>query len=771
MSEHELQPQNRSLSTSSGMDLYEREYHSIRLKIIGLVVVLLLVIWGAFIGYVEKTRSVSLAMSTQTTANLARAFEENVRRTVFSIDQALLYMRLEYEAGPDRFDAAAALAKAISMHALAVQLSVTDEKGILTGSSKGVPAQTVNLSDREHIRVHMNSQDDNLFISKAIFGRVSNQWTLQFTRRIRKPDGSFGGVMVLSVDPFVLSNFYSTIDIGPNGIVSVIGKDGFVRARSTLSEEIISKSLTGGALFAALQKSSEGTYLTDGAIDPEPRIASYRTLQDYPLVVLVGQSRKVVLANYVEQLYQGTTICLFATLLMVWFARLLLRRFSENSIRLLDLTTEVGKQMAVAAAAERSAELAHEIYRTRQLLSEAHRIARLGYVEFDTKTGTWLLGDGTREMLELPQDRGSWTAEELFANVHPEDRALLDAALKTSGTTGLKLELRVGNRVLQALGEQTGDHRGQVPRLITFQDISSRRAAELERARMIERMSEASRLESLGTLAGGVAHEINTPTQYIGDNLSFIKDWLPRLLDVVKDARTAAANGEWPSAKDAVRTMKFDFAARELPAAAEQALAGVGRIASIVQAIKEFAYPSSKTRQPFDINRTAEVACTVTRNQWKHAAELKLDLAQGLPQVNGIEGEISQVLVNLIVNAAQAIHELGDQELGRIDVRTKCQGSTLVIEVADSGPGIARENLDRLFEMFFTTKPPGQGTGQGLAISKAIILRHGGTIDVTSEPGKGACFRVTLPLGAGGNFIGEEAGGGGDPAPRETTTE
>lgn len=748
MNEPDLRSDAPPTNATAGMDLYEREYHSIRLKIIGLVVVLLLVIWGSVLGYVESTRTVSLAMSRQTTANLARAFEENVRRTVFSIDQALLYMRLEYEAAPARFDAAAALNKAISMHALAVQLSVTDENGILTASSKGLPAQKVDLSDREHIRVHLKSQDDSLFISKAIFGRVSNQWTLQFTRRVRKPDGSLGGVMVLSVDPFVLSNFYSTIDIGAHGVVTVIGRDGFVRARSIISEEIINTPLAGGALFTALQKSNEGTYLTDGAVDPEKRVASYRALQDYPLVVLVGQSLKVVLANYFEQLNLGVAICTFSTLLMIWFAWLLLRRFSENSIRLLDLTAEVGKQMAVAAAAERSAELAHEIYRTRQLLSEAHRIARLGYVEFDARSGTWLMGDGTREMLELQQDRSHWQTEDLFANLHPDDRAQLNAALKTSGTTNLKLELRVGGRVLQALGEQAGDQTAEeAPRLITFQDITTRRAAEQERARMIERMSEASRLESLGTLAGGVAHEINTPTQYIGDNLSFIKDWLPRLLEIVKDARTAAANGEWSSAGDTVRTIKYDFAARELPAAAEQALAGIRRIASIVQAIKEFAYPSAKTRHLFDINRTAEVACTVTRNQWKHVAELNLELAQDLPQINGIEGEISQVLVNLIVNAAQAITELASQEPGRIDVRTKSLGSSLVIEVADSGPGIARENLDRLFEMFFTTKPPGQGTGQGLAISKAIVLRHGGTIDVTSEPGKGACFRVSLPLG------------------------
>lgn len=728
------------------MDLYQREYNTIRLKIIGLVVILLLVIWGAVLGYVDKTRTASLAVSRQTTANLARAFEESVRRTVFSIDQALLYMRSEYEAGPDRFNAASALAKAVSMHVLAVQLSVTDEKGILIGSSKPMPSEIVDLSDREHVRVHMDGEDDFLFISKAILGRVSHQWTLQFTRRIRKPDGSFGGVMVLSVDPFILSNFYSTIDIGPNGVVSVIGRDGFIRARSTLSEQIISTPMNGGALFNLLQASTEGTYFTDGRVDPEKRIASYRALADYPLVVLVGQSLDVVLATYVEQFRQGIGICLFATLLLGWFASVLLRRFSENSIRLLDLTVEVGRQMAAKAAAERSAALAQEMSRTKQLLSEAHRIARLGYVEFDPAADSWRIGDGTGEMLGLGEQRAAWTSEELFANVVEEDRTRLAEALATTGTNDLKFELRVGERILQALGEDAAPEGSRVPHLITFQDITQRRAAEQERARMIQRMSEASRLESLGTLAGGVAHEINTPAQYIGDNLAFIRDWLPRLLDIVRDARAAAASGDWPTAGDNVKTVKFDFAATELPAAAEQALAGIGRISSIVLAIKEFAYPSAKTAQPFDLNRAVELAGTVTRNQWKHHAELDLKLAAELPLVMGIEGEISQVLVNLIVNAAQAIEELGQTDLGRIEIRTRHQDQMIELEVEDTGPGIAEENIDRLFEMFFTTKDPGRGTGQGLAISKSIVLRHGGTIAVVSQPGQGACFRVCLPI-------------------------
>ncbi len=268
-----------------------------------------------------------------------------------------------------------------------------------------------------------------------------------------------------------------------------------------------------------------------------------------------------------------------------------------------------------------------------------------------------------------------------------------------------------------------------------------------ERAAMIERLAEIGRLEALGSLAGGVAHEINTPAQFIGDNISFIRDWLPRLLDIVNQARSAAASGEWAAVRDQVVAFKFDFAARELPAAADQALDGVKRISAIVQAIKAFSYPSGKTPQPFDLNLAIETALTVTRSQWKNVAEIVCDLAHDLPRLNAIEGEVNQILVNLIVNAAQAIGQAERPQPGRITVRTRAINDFIELAIADTGVGIPQENLDRLFELFFTTKAPGEGTGQGLAITKAIVHRHGGTIKVKSEPGVGTCFEVLLPIG------------------------
>ena len=407
----------------------------------------------------------------------------------------------------------------------------------------------------------------------------------------------------------------------------------------------------------------------------------------------------------------------------------------------------VGYQKNSLERVASAALFAREISKAKLRLSEAHRIARLGYLEFDSEAKNWRLGEGADQMLGVTSASKTGPLADFLSEVEPDDRARLLNALEGAGALALNMELRVGERILHALSESNSEGESAAQRVITLQDVTQRHLDERERGAMIERMAEASRLESLGTLAGGVAHEINTPTQYIGDNLAFLQDWLPRLLALVKAAREAGETQEWSEVDRQAKAIKYDFAARELPAAIEQSIDGAQKIASIVKAIKDFSYPSGKTIQAFDLNRAVDVACTVSRNQWKYVAEVTLDLADDLPLLYAIEGEINQVLLNLIVNAAQAIEEKADSRLGTITISTTLlTDERIEIAVKDSGAGIAPENHSRLFELFFTTKAPGAGTGQGLAISKAIILRHGGSISVESEIGKGACFRIQLPV-------------------------
>jgi len=282
-------------------------------------------------------------------------------------------------------------------------------------------------------------------------------------------------------------------------------------------------------------------------------------------------------------------------------------------------------------------------------------------------------------------------------------------------------------------------------KIITLQDISKLRADEKERALLLERMSESNRLEALGTLAGGVAHEINTPTQYIGDNLSFIKEWLPHLLDIIKSGKEASKTNRWDSIKELVDNFKYDVIAPELTQATEQSLGGVARIAVIVEAIKDFSFPSGKNQNYFNLNKVIETAVTVTTSQWKHVATTRLNLDPDLPPLYAVEGEVNQILVNLITNAAYAIGQIDRQELGVIEIKSNVREGFIEFSVADNGPGFTEENSSQIFQLFFTTKPPGEGTGQGLAICQAIVTRHGGNIKAESELGSGAKFIVQFP--------------------------
>lgn len=389
---------------------------------------------------------------------------------------------------------------------------------------------------------------------------------------------------------------------------------------------------------------------------------------------------------------------------------------------------------------------AREIGRAKQRQTEAQKIARLGFLEFDSKTGQWSLGEGAAELLEISGGRSSGTAEEIFTNVNADDFRRLFAHIQSHGVASLSVDVQVGERIVQIFGQDRPDENVGNASVVTVQDVTQRRSAERERAALIERVSDASRLESLGTLAGGIAHEINTPAQYVGDNLHFIKDNLPPLLNVVGGVLDAEKSGQWAAVIETAKSTNYEFVADELPAATEGALAGIKQISKVVQAVKDFSHPRTNDPQPFDLNRAVEVACTVTHNQWKYVAELRLDLANDLPPLRAIEGEVNQIMVNLIVNAAQAIEASGRGAPGLIVVKTQSQGTFIELSVADNGSGISKKITNKIFDMFFTTKPPGMGTGQGLAIVKAIVQRHRGSISVSSEPGEGARFSVLLPI-------------------------
>ncbi|MEO1498562.1 MAG: ATP-binding protein [Planctomycetota bacterium] len=299
----------------------------------------------------------------------------------------------------------------------------------------------------------------------------------------------------------------------------------------------------------------------------------------------------------------------------------------------------------------------------------------------------------------------------------------------------------------------------QASRLVG-RDVFVAIAVDLTQRRKLEaQLANAQKLESIGQLAAGVAHEMNTPLQYVGNNIAYLSDCSARLFEVIDHYERLLSGAEppspWPKriaeAKQLRDDRRFDRLRAEIPQALDESTEGVQRVLKIVRAMKEFSHPGETTKTSTDLNKLITSMTTVTRNRWKYAAELDLQLDAGLPTVACDAGAINQVVVNLIVNAADAIaggEETADPEtLGKITVRTSADDEYATVEVTDTGCGMEPELLDRIFDPFFTTKQVGKGTGQGLSLSHTIVVEnHGGCLEVESEPGVGSCFRVRLPL-------------------------
>jgi len=274
-----------------------------------------------------------------------------------------------------------------------------------------------------------------------------------------------------------------------------------------------------------------------------------------------------------------------------------------------------------------------------------------------------------------------------------------------------------------------------------------------EQIRLEEQLAQAQRLEAVGQLAAGVAHEINTPTQYVGGNIRFLQDAFTSvtvLLGEITRLVRGAGDGAVPVTELAriLAAADTDYLQAEVPVAIRQSLEGVERVGEIVKSMRELTHPA-RDLVLTDLNRVVESAVRVAGSEWHGIAEVSTELDPDLPKVPCLSGGINQVIVNMLVNAAHAI-EAGSARraggAGRIVVATSVVGVDAVIRITDNGAGMTEEVRAQVFHPFFTTKPVGQGTGQGLAIAHGVVTKHQGSITVESEPGRGTCFTIRLPL-------------------------
>jgi PAS domain S-box-containing protein len=286
--------------------------------------------------------------------------------------------------------------------------------------------------------------------------------------------------------------------------------------------------------------------------------------------------------------------------------------------------------------------------------------------------------------------------------------------------------------------------------LILGQDITDRRLLESQ-------LSQAQKLEAIGQLAAGIAHEINTPTQYVSDNTRFLQEAFHDLATLMKQyeavcqaARTSCLTDDHLRAVEALVTdIDAPYLRDEIPLAIQQSLEGLERVATIVRAMKDFSHPGGEEKVSADLNKAIESTITVARNEWKYVADMVVDFDPNLPDVPCFIGDINQVILNIMVNAAHAIGDLvaaGNLAKGTITVQTRRVDDAVEIRIKDTGGGIPEAIRSKIFDPFFTTKEVGRGTGQGLAIAHSVVVeKHGGTLTFETEIGRGSTFIIRLP--------------------------
>lgn len=281
-----------------------------------------------------------------------------------------------------------------------------------------------------------------------------------------------------------------------------------------------------------------------------------------------------------------------------------------------------------------------------------------------------------------------------------------------------------------------------------------------ERKRVQVNLERTQMLQSIGRLSAGIAHEINTPIQFIGDNIKFLSDsfgqvnHILELYEEMENARAEKLDGRAPELLEQIQKMRTDidlsFLVNEIPQAIEQSLEGIKRVSTMLSAMRDFSHMDERRVTSVDLNKVIKSTAVISRNEYKYIADILLELDENLPRVTCCQDDMNQVFLNLIVNAAHSIADkISDEKnkRGTITIRSFVQEDEVVVSIGDTGMGIPPEIQEHIFEPFFTTKEFGRGTGQGLCITRSIVVeKHKGRLDYETRVGKGTTFNIYLPM-------------------------
>jgi signal transduction histidine kinase/ActR/RegA family two-component response regulator len=653
------------------------------LSLIGLVVGLLWTGIGFSLWHEYKAADQE---AEKDTANLARTFAEDITRTVESVDQTLLFLRQAYQHDRSGFTSGSWAIGHAFLEDLHAQMALVGPEGATVWSSLGSPTAGVNVADRMHFQVQKQAMDDNLFIGPPLIGRVSGKLTMQFTRKLFAPDGSFDGIAVVSLDSSYLSRFYQSISIGKGAIV-LATTDGMVLARAPERQALIGSHLPPDLLARLLHGATNGAYRAVSPIDHIDRIFSSRRLTRYPLVLSVGLATEEVFAPFErnKRLYLVAGIVLSAASLLVGLVILRQGQSMQDSRHALAVTLENMSQGIMMIRAGSGVPVMNQ--RAIELLGLPHALVA-GQPTFQ-QILAWQFNN--QEFIE-PENWNPGLVPFLRGQRGLND----DYIYERTRPNGMTLEIRTR-------GLPDGDF------VRTYTDITERKQNEVALIAAQTRAAHAERIQALGQLAGGIAHDFNNILQAVQGGASLINK----------------------RAADTDRVQRF----------ARLILDATERGTSITRRLLSFARRGELRAEPVDTVELLTGLRDVLSYTLGSAIVVDVVLPPGVPPLFADKGQLETVLVNLATNARDAMPDGGSLTLtATMDVVTDSMnhaaelrpGRYVRLSVADTGTGIDKPNLTRVLEPFFSTKPAGQGTGLGLSMAKGFAEQSGGGLLIES---------------------------------------
>jgi signal transduction histidine kinase len=656
---------------------------------------LILLTWWQVLALVGQSRQRELNSAEQDLGNLTRLTQEHAIRTLRSADQAIRFVQSRYLEIGKRIDLQALTTSGVIDNDIFNQVGIIDAKGIYILSNLPT-TKPMDLSDREHFKVHVASDKVGLFVSQPVLGRASGKWSIQMTRRITLPNGDFGGVVVVSIDPGYFSSFYSALKLGPNGLAALYGLDGISRVRRVGSKEGFGYNALAANMFTRISRGQlAGSYTEPSAVDGVTRLYYFRKVPQYDLVVSAGFEMQDLLANHHQArnalLLQATLMSLLVLALAGAIVRHLRRIQSEMAAR----------QRVQLQVEDRT-----------QQLSAIFTMSPDGFVSFDHERHVKYVSPAFANMTALGEERLEGLDEQDFSNWLARR---CNAAAPFAGIAALRAKVmdgkpdtreliqisRDGNRMLQ-VGLRCSES-STVSQILYFRDVTP----EFE----VDQMKS----EFLAT----AAHELRTPMQSI---LGFSEVLLHHELDA--------------SARQELLAIIYQES---------------GQMAKILDELLDLARIEARRGKDFRFTRVClqdlagDLVHAFLPPSGRNAPELQMN--ETPLYVMADAGKLRQALLNVLSNAYK-YSPAGGPVVLQIESGDEAGHSPRAwIHITDQGIGLTQEQRERVCERFYRADTSGKipGTGLGMRIVQEICEMHGGELVISSSLGVGTRVSLSIP--------------------------